>query len=160
MKAKFKYEDKEITIQFNIEESAQEVFNHFVNKTFLNIDDLLFKYDNNLLSFNTTLFSQLNLPLENNEIEILVLKKDRENEHYVNISVDGVNKKIAIQKGKGVFESVSQFLKKRTRTLLLFYNGKVIDGTDKKKTFNELANKASKETNVMNVVATDKVEQQ
>ena len=65
MKAKFKYEDKEITIQFNIEESAQEVFNHFVNKTFLNIDDLLFKYDNNLLSFNTTLFSQLNLPLEN-----------------------------------------------------------------------------------------------
>ena len=51
-------------------------------------------------------------------------------------------------------------MKKRTRTLLLFYNGKVIDGTDKKKTFNELANKASKETNVMNVVATDKVEQQ
>ena len=110
MKAKFKYEDKELTIQFNKEETAGEVFTHFVNKTFLNINDLQFKYDNKLLTLDSTLISQINIPEEQNEIEILAVKKgvnNENNEHYINVNIDGVEKKLVINKGEGVFESVT-----------------------------------------------------
>ena len=161
MKAKFKYEDKELTIQFNKEETAGEVFTHFVNKTFLNINDLQFKYDNKLLTLDSTLISQINIPEEQNEIEILAVKKganNENNEHYINVNIDGVEKKLVINKGEGVFESVTHFLKKRTKTLLLFYNGNYLDEKHKKKTFNEIANRDSKERNTMSVVAIDKVD--
>ena len=158
MNAKFKYEDKELTIQFNRDETAQEVCNHFVNKTFLDFNELHFKYDNRLLNMEIPLIAQLELPEETNEIEITVVKKDKDNEHYVNVSINGIEKKLVVQKGKGIFESVSHFLKKRTKTLLLLYNGQVLDATDKKKTFHEVANKTSKEQNSMNVIALDKEE--
>lgn len=158
MIAKFKYEDKELTIQFNRDETAQEVCNSFINKTFLDINDLHFKYDNKLLNMEFPLFAQLELPEETKEIEILVVKKDKDNEHYVNVNINGIEKKLVVQKGKGIFESVSHFLKKRTKTLLLLYNGKVLDATDKKKTFHELANKTSQEHNSMSVIALDKEE--
>ena len=156
MRAKFRYEDKELMIQFNPEETAEEVCNHFVNKTFLNINDLYFKYGEKILTPEQPIDQQLDLPENTTEIEILVKKKDPEKEHLVQVDVDGVQENVVVEKGGAVLDKIEKlfnFLKKPFKRFNFFYNGSAFGENERRKTFNQLANKEHKKQNVMKVIA-------
>ena len=154
MLAKFKYEDKITEIQFNSEDSAQSVCNHFTSKAFLNIDDLNFKFEEKLLDLELPLISQLDLPENKNEIEIVVIKKENTNEqHNININIAGINTNMIIKKGESIFNAISSIYKTASKKLILLYNGKILDENEQQKTFYQVANKDSQKSNMMNIIA-------
>lgn len=153
MLARFKFEDKELTIQFNPEETAQDVCNHFVNKTFLNINELNFKFGDKALIPELPLLSQLNLQEETKEIEILASKKELVKEHYAYVDINGVKEKVPIQKGKSIYDSVIKYIKQPFKKFVLLVNGQAINERDRRKTFHQIANRENKRDNAINIIA-------
>ena len=158
MKAKFIYQGKNLDVQFNKNDKAKDVINHFINKTFLDLNDLNFKYNNKKINPELTLCSQLNLLNDVQEIEINVEKKVKEvtDSHIANVNINGVQEQVVVPKGKSVLDVLEtgfNFFKKRAKKLLFLYNGKIIDENDRRKSFNQVANADSKERNVMDIVA-------
>ena len=103
MLAKFLYEDKPIMIQFNEEETTEQVCNRFITKVNQNIDNLNFKIKEKILKLDVSLVSQIDSLEDKKEIVILVTHKEKENQ--INIMFNVIKNKIIIQKGKAVVES-------------------------------------------------------
>ena len=151
MQAKFTYEDKHLTVQFSRDETANQVCTKFVNKTFLNINDLHFKIGDKLLIPEEPLIYQLDSQDINQTIEILVVKRDPENEHIVKLYDEGQQKHMILKKGNSLIASVAAFLKKPLKKLGLIVNGEYI-GSNSRKTFHQIANTDNKEKNSINII--------
>ena len=151
MQAKFTYEDKHLTVQFRRDETANQVCTKFVNKTFLNINDLHFKIGDKLLIPEEPLIYQLDSQDINQTIEILVVKRDPENEHIVKLYDEGQQKHMILKKGNSLIASVAAFLKKPLKKLGLIVNGEYI-GSNSRKTFHQIANTDNKEKNSINII--------
>lgn len=92
------YEDKHLIVQFNRDEKVNQICTKFVNRTFLNINDLHFKIGDKLLIPEEPLIYQLDTQDDNQNIEILVVKRDSENEHIVKLYDEGQQKHMILKK--------------------------------------------------------------
>ena len=159
MQAKFTYEDKHLIVLFNRDETAEQICTKFVNKTFLNINDLYFKLGDKLLIPEDPLIYQLDSQDENQIIEILAVKRDPENEHIVKLYDEGQQKHMILKKGSSLIASVAEFLKKPLKKLGLMVNGEYI-GSNSRKTFHEIASSNDKEKNSINIIVNELEDQQ
>lgn len=159
MKAKFLYEEGVWDIQFQRDDKAKDVINRFINKNpNLDINNLTFTLYNKPIDPEESFVSQFEISEEIKEIEIEVGKKINDaNSHMVNLQIDGEEHNIEVPQGEDVKETVLSkvggFLRKRLKRLTWLYNGKIID--PERKTFNQLANEQSKNSNSMKILAVD-----
>lgn len=154
MKAKFKYLETEITMQINQEEKAEDICNKYAFKANLNMNDYDYKYGEKTINLEEPLIEQLELPENQEEIEITVINK----KPIVEININGNDEKEEIKEGHSFEDTVNSIFRRLQLPLNKFgllYGGQLIGENDRRKSFRHIANRIDRERNRMKILAVD-----
>ena len=151
MKAKFKYLETEVTMQINKGEKAEDICNKYAFKANIDMNDYNYKYGEKKINLEEPLIEQLDLPEDQEEIEITVIKK-----HIVEVNIDGQFEKQEVKEGHSLGDALKTLynrLKKPLKNIFFLYDGKYIDENERRKSFGHIANRADKQRKNMKILA-------